>query len=113
VEIPALGKRRAAYLKCTTRSADDWPALGMAVVLDGVEARIVIGAATDRPTRLSSSEEILRGRLSDETAIRRAGEAGAEEVQIESDLHGSAAYKKQLIRVYLARAIHEARDAVH
>jgi aerobic carbon-monoxide dehydrogenase medium subunit len=113
VEVPALGKRRAAYLKCTTRSADDWPALGMAVVLDGEEARVVIGAATDRPTRLLSSEKILSGNLSDETAIRRAGEAGAEEVQIEGDLHGSAAYKKQLIRVYLARAIHEARDAIH
>ena len=113
LEVPALGRRRAAYLKCTTRSADDWPALGMAVVLDGDEARVVMSAATDRPTRLLSAEKILRGRLSDEKAIEQAGEAAAEEAQIESDLHGSAAYKKQLIRVYLGRAIHEARDAVH
>ena len=113
LEVPALGKRRAAYLKCTTRSADDWPALGMAVVLDGDEARVVISAATDRPTRLLSAERILRGRLSDDKAIKQAGEAAAEEAQIESDLHGSAAYKKQLIRVYLARTLHEARDAVH
>src|SRR3954468_855324 len=35
VTVPAMGARRAAYLKCTTRSADDWPALGVAVVLDG------------------------------------------------------------------------------
>ena len=34
VTVPAQSKRRAAYLKCTTRSADDWPALGVAVVLD-------------------------------------------------------------------------------
>jgi carbon-monoxide dehydrogenase medium subunit len=113
LEVPALGKRRAAYLKCTTRSADDWPALGMAVVLDGDEARVVISAATDKPTRLLSAERILRGRLSDDKAIKQAGEAAAEEAQIESDLHGSAAYKKQLIRVYLARTLHEARDAVH
>jgi aerobic carbon-monoxide dehydrogenase medium subunit len=113
LEVPALGRRRAAYLKCTTRSADDWPALGMAVVLDGDEARVVISAATDRPTRLLSAEKILRGRLSDDKAIKQAGEAAAEEAQIESDLHGSAAYKKQLIRVYLARTLHEARDAVH
>jgi aerobic carbon-monoxide dehydrogenase medium subunit len=113
LEVPALGRRRAAYLKCTTRSADDWPALGMAVVLDGDEARVVMSAATDRPTRLLSAEKILRGRLSDEKAIEQAGEAAAEEAQIESDLHGSAAYKKQLIRVYLARTLHEARDAVH
>jgi CO/xanthine dehydrogenase FAD-binding subunit len=32
-----------------------------------------------------------------------------ENLTIESDLHGSAAYKKQLIRVYAKRAIHEAR----
>jgi carbon-monoxide dehydrogenase medium subunit len=110
VTVPALGKRRAAYLKCTTRSADDWPALGMAVVIDGEETRIVLGAATDKPTRLAAAEKILRN---DPTALKRAGEAAAEEVQIESDLHGSAAYKKQLIRVYLARTVHEARNAVH
>lgn len=92
VQIPALGKKRAAYLKCTTRSADDWPALGVAVVLDGDQLTIVVSAATDRPTRLASVE-------------------AAEALQIEGDLHGSAAYKKQLLRVYLKRAVAEARGA--
>ena len=113
VDIPALGKRRAAYLKCTTRSVDDWPALGMAVVLDGDEARVVLSGAVDRPTRLLKAENILKGKTGDERALRQAGEAAAEEVQVEGDMHGSAAYKKQLIRVYLARAIHEARNAIH
>jgi carbon-monoxide dehydrogenase medium subunit len=113
LEVPALGGRRAAYLKCTTRSADDWPALGMAAVIEGGEARLVVSAATDRPTRLAKAEAVLAGRLSDDKAVRQAGEAAAEEVAIESDIHGSAAYKKQLIRVYLARAVHEARNAVH
>lgn len=113
LEIPSLGKRRAAYLKCTTRSADDWPALGMAAVLDGDEAQIWVSAATDKPTRLLSTEKILRGKINDDEALRRAGEAAADEVRIESDLHGSAEYKKQLVRVYLARTIHEARNAVH
>jgi aerobic carbon-monoxide dehydrogenase medium subunit len=113
VDVPALGKRRAAYLKCTTRSADDWPALGMAVVLDGDEARVVLSGATDRPTRLLQAEKLLKGKTADEKALRQAGEAAAEEVHIEGDMHGSAAYKKQLIRVYLARTIHEARNAIH
>ena len=113
VEIPALGKGRAAYLKCTTRSADDWPAVGVAAVLDSEEVTLVVSAATDKPTRLHSAEKILKGKTGDPKALREAAEAAAEEVQIESDLHGSAAYKKQLIRVYLARAIHEARSAVH
>ena len=113
VDVPALGKRRAAYLKCTTRSADDWPALGMAVVLDGDEARVVLSGATDRPTRLLQAEKLLKGKTADEKVLRQAGEAAAEEVHIEGDMHGSAAYKKQLIRVYLARTIHEARNAIH
>lgn len=111
VNVPAMGRKRAAYLKCTTRSADDWPAVGIAAVLDGDDVRVVLSAATDQPVRLLSSEKILRGKAADPEAVKQAGEAAAEEVRIESDLHGSAAYKKQLIRVYLARAIHEARNA--
>ena len=94
VGIPALGKKRAAYLKCTTRSAEDWPALGVAVVLDGDKPTLFVSAATDRPTRVLSLDEI-------------------ENLKIEGDLHGSAAYKKHLIRVYARRAIDEARDAGH
>jgi len=93
LEIPPLGKRGAAYLKCTTRSADDWPAVGVAVVL-GDEQRIFVSAATDRPTRIV-----------DEAAIAS--------LKIDGDLHGSAEYKRQLLRVYLRRAIDEARNAVH
>ena len=114
IQVPPLGARRAAYMKCTSRSADDWPALGVAAVLT-LEKELVrdvilfVSAATDRPTRLAAAEKILRGGIADEKTLQRAGEAAAEEVQIEGDLHGSAAYKKQLIRVYLSRTIHEAR----
>lgn len=93
VEIPPLGRRGAAYLKCTTRSADDWPAVGVAVVL-GDETRIFVSAATDRPTRIAD-EHALAG------------------LKIEGDLHGSAAYKRQLLKVYLRRAMDEARNASH
>lgn len=94
VHIPALGKKRAAYLKCTTRSADDWPAVGVAVVLEGERPTIFVSAATDKPVRVSSLDEI-------------------ENLRIDGDLHGSAAYKKQLVRVYAKRAVDEARNARH
>jgi aerobic carbon-monoxide dehydrogenase medium subunit len=114
VQIPALGGRRAAYLKCTTRSADDWPALGMAVVLDAQkrEASIVVSAATDRPTRLAVAEKLFRGKEITESLLHEAAEA-ARAIDIEGDLHGSAAYKKHLIGVYLKRAVHEARNPGH
>jgi len=113
VTVPAQGSRRAAYLKCTTRSADDWPALGVAVVLDtdGAvvrDARIVIGAATDTPTRLAKAEGILRGARADDAVLRRAGEAGAAEAAVIGDQHGTAAYKRELLRVYVARAVRAA-----
>ena len=49
---------------------------------------------TDRPTRIAD-EHALAG------------------LKIEGDLHGSAAYKRQLLKVYLRRAIDEARNASH
>jgi carbon-monoxide dehydrogenase medium subunit len=114
IHIPSLGGKRAAYLKCTTRSADDWPALGMAVVLDPQkrEASIVVSAATDRPTRLSQVESLFKGKDIDEKLLGQAAEA-ARQLDIEGDLHGSAAYKKHLIGVYLKRAVNEARNASH
>jgi len=120
VIVPNQGARRAAYLKCTTRSADDWPALGVAVVLDLVqenagatvrEARIVIGAATDIPVRLAKAEAVLRGARANDSTLARAGEAGAAEAAVIGDAHGSVAYKRELLRVYLGRAIRAALDA--
>ena len=114
VTIPRPGARRAAYLKCTARSADDWPALGVAVALDIDDnlvvrgARVVISAATDTPVRLSRAEDALRGVRVDEAVLRRAGDAAAGEAVIVSDAHGSAAYKRELVRVYIARAIRSA-----
>jgi aerobic carbon-monoxide dehydrogenase medium subunit len=91
VEIPPLAGRKAAYMKCTTRSADDWPAVGVAVVLDGDKQTLFVSAATDRPMRVSLD--------------------AVEGLPIEGDLHGSAEYKKHLVRVYASRAIDEARNA--
>ena len=113
VIVPRQGARRAAYLKCTTRSTDDWPALGVAAVLDmdGIavrDARVVISAATDTPKRLAAAEGMLRGAKIDEALLRRAGEAAAAEAGVIGDAHGSAAYKRELLKVYLARAVRAA-----
>jgi carbon-monoxide dehydrogenase medium subunit len=113
VDIPTQGDRRAAYLKCTTRSADDWPALGLAVSLetdgDAIEdARVVVGAATETPRRLAGAEAALAGAAVDAAALRRAGDAAADEAEIEADAQGSAAYKRELLRVHVGRAVRKA-----
>jgi carbon-monoxide dehydrogenase medium subunit len=111
--VPPQGAKRAAYLKVTTRSADDWPALGVAVSLEtqGREVRsadVFVSAATEKPTRLKAAEAALRGRAADDTTLRRAGEAAADEVDTMADARGSASYKKELLRVFVARAVRTA-----
>jgi carbon-monoxide dehydrogenase medium subunit len=115
VVIPAQGTRRAAYLKCTTRAVHDWPALGVAVSLahDGAsvrDAKIVISAATEKPARLPGAEAALGDGDPDDAALRRAGDAAADEAETISDGQGSAAYKRQLVRVYVRRALAAALD---
>lgn len=115
VVVPRQRPRRAVYLKCTTRSADDWPALGIAVVLDtdGTvmrDARIVVSAATDTPTRLRKTEDALRGAAITDEALHRAGDLAVSEAAISGDAHGSADYKRELLRVYLRRAIRKALE---
>ena len=110
VVIPAQGSRRAAYLKCTTRAVHDWPALGVAVTVDSDgatvrDARVVVSAATETPTRLAGAEQALRGGAAGDALWRQAGEAAAAQAETISDGQGSAAYKRQLVRVYVARAL--------
>jgi aerobic carbon-monoxide dehydrogenase medium subunit len=113
LRIPPQGHRRTAYLKVTTGSADDWPALGVAVALetDGLavkSARVVVSAATEKAIRLSAAEQVLTGANADDATLRRAGDAAADTAECISDVRGSAAYKRELIRVHVARAARQA-----
>ncbi len=110
IEVPLKPDWRSHYAKVTTRAAHDWPALGIAVSAktDGKridDLRLVLSAAVDRPTRLAAAEQVLRGASVDDAVLAKAGEAAAGEVQLESDLRGTADYKTHLLRVHLARAI--------
>jgi aerobic carbon-monoxide dehydrogenase medium subunit len=113
VHIPAQGARRAAYMKFTAGSAEDWPAVGVAVSLDAAgdtlrDAIVVASAATTKATRLKSAEDALRGARIDDASLKGAGEACAAEADIIADVRGSVAYKRELIRVHIARAIRQA-----
>jgi aerobic carbon-monoxide dehydrogenase medium subunit len=115
VTVPALDGRKAAYMKVTSRTADDWPSLGVAVsfaLKNGAisDPVVVVSAATVKVTRMKNAEAVLQNAEPDDAALRRAGDAAAEEAEILSDAHGSAPYKRELLRVYLRRAVHEALD---
>jgi len=114
VTVPELKGRRTAYMKVTLRTADDWPALGVAVsfALEGGvirDPRVVVSAATEKVIRVASVEQVLQGAMPDDDAVLgRAGDAAVDEVTILSDAHGSAPYKRELLRVYMRRAVRQA-----
>jgi carbon-monoxide dehydrogenase medium subunit len=105
--VPSTKGKRASYMKVTTRAAHDWPAVGVAVALGGDGPRIVISAATEKAMRLPEAEAALDGGTGD-AAFRRAADAAADTAELMTDAQGSAAYKKQLVRVYVRRALQAA-----
>lgn len=110
LEVPLRPGWRTTYSKVTTRAAHDWPAIGLAVSAlfeeDRIaDIRIVLSAAVDFPTRLHDAEAVLRGTTLSDKVLADAGEAAVAAVHLSDDIRGSAAYKEQLLRVHLARAV--------
>jgi carbon-monoxide dehydrogenase medium subunit len=113
VNVPSQAGWSSAYIKCTTRTADDWPALGVACSLrierDTIgDVRLMISAATEQLTRLVATETVLRGQKLDEAIFERAGESAQAEAEVIGDSRGSAPYKSELVRVYVRRALRQA-----
>jgi carbon-monoxide dehydrogenase medium subunit len=113
VRIPAQSDTRSIYCKVTAGAADDWPALGVAIAVrtEGKyvkSARIVVSAATSKAARLIATEKALIGSQADDATLKMVGDVAADEADIFSDLRGSASYKRELLRVYAARAIRTA-----
>jgi carbon-monoxide dehydrogenase medium subunit len=109
LRIPKQGSACSVYFKVTAGSADDWPALGVAMALatDGAAvttARVVVSAATTRAMRLRSAEQTLIGARVDVKKLDDVAEAAVSEADILADMRGSAAYKRELLRVYIGRA---------
>lgn len=115
VFVPAQGTKKGAYYKVTTGSADDWPALGVAAIVESdgnaiKSARIVASAATDKATRLKAAEAVVNGKTASDDLLVKAGEAATEECEYIADVRGSVPYKRELMKVYVRRAIRAALD---
>jgi carbon-monoxide dehydrogenase medium subunit len=50
------------------------------------------------------------GATIDDAVLARAGDAAADEAETVADVRGSAAYKRELLRVYVRRAVRQALD---
>jgi aerobic carbon-monoxide dehydrogenase medium subunit len=72
-----------------------------------VSRDIFIGASTEL-IQLKAAEKTLSGATIDDKTLARAGDAAADEAECISDVRGSVAYKCELLRVYVARAVRQA-----
>jgi len=101
-----LSYRRFGYL--------ERPSLAVAVALtfaDGLvqRCRVAIGCVGPVPTRVPIAEDLLTGLARHEVGARasEAADATAAAVEPVDDLHGSAEYKRALVRVMTRRAIQD------
>ena len=114
IDIPGLSPGvHCWYEKFTARSADDWPTVGAAVCYSVssniiTEARVAVSAATDRPQRIAAAETLLINAPPTADVFAKAAAAAADEVQPIADLHGSASYKREMVRVHVRRALERA-----
>jgi carbon-monoxide dehydrogenase medium subunit len=117
VVVPELPPTwRSAYLKYVSRSSEDRPCVGAAAFVDlderGLcrELRVVLSAVAETPQEFAEVEALARGeRLTDEL-ISEVAERYAGAIDPLSDLRGSSWYRKQMIRVFVRRAIRAALE---
>ena len=114
VDLPPLPTgTRVTYKKFLPRTQDDYATVSVAAALrvgDGArcaEVRIALGAAATTPVRARKVEDALRGQQLTPDSIKEAAALVRDEVDPLDDLRGSAAYKREMARVWTQRALIE------
>ena len=117
VELPPLpAGTRVTYKKFLPRTQDDYATVSVAAALRvGAdfaceEVRVALGAAATTPVRARNVETALRGQRLTPAAIEDAAALVRDEVDPLDDLRGSAAYKREMARVWTKRALQELLD---
>ena len=116
VRVPDPGPRAGGtYLKIE-RKVGDFATVGVAVQLsfsNGSVERAGIALTGVGPTNLraDAAERALVGRVLDDDAIAEAARFAAEAAQPHPDVRGSEEYKRNAVRVLVARGLRKAKEA--
>jgi aerobic carbon-monoxide dehydrogenase medium subunit len=109
----------AAYLKFLPRTADDYATVSAAAVLTLdknkktiSDVRIALGSVGSTPIRATAAEAVLRGQPIKAEGFAEAGEKAKEAVDPISDFRGSAGYKKEMVGVFVRRALEKALASI-
>jgi CO/xanthine dehydrogenase FAD-binding subunit len=117
VAIPAPPARTGWALKEIARRPHDFALVGVAaqVTLNERgsinEARIVLFSVGDGPVLAQNAADIVQDQQPSDELFRAAGEAAStQDVDPSSDIHASAAYRRQLVKVLSRQALEQAAE---
>ncbi len=115
--VPVLpASARASYQKFASISAEGRPCLSVGAVADldtsgrCTDLRIVIGAAVETPQRVTSAEKMALGQVLTDELVAAIAEEYSQKLDPLTDVRGSGWYRKQMIRVFVKRALEEVRN---
>lgn len=114
IRLPKWPSGEAWAVQEIARRKGDFALIGVALraELDAVEtvqkAVIVMFGVDSKPLRMERAEAILKGRRISEAFLRELSGVVAEELQPDSDIHASAAYRKEVGGVLVRRALESA-----
>jgi carbon-monoxide dehydrogenase medium subunit len=110
VRIPAMpAHSKAVYLRYSSLSANDWPCLGVAALLTNEDGRcrglrLALGGVAETPI-LVQGLEFLQDHPLDEAATGKLLQIVDEQISPFSDMRGSDWYKRQMVRVFVKKAL--------
>ena len=113
IHLPVANGLRMTYKKLRRRGAFDFPVLSMAIALrqeeDGTctAAHIVLGAVGSSPMQATEAEAVLIGAKINHAVIAAAAQQAFQTAKPLDNTDMGYAYRKQMVRVYVARALHE------
>jgi carbon-monoxide dehydrogenase medium subunit len=106
---PPRGTRSGRYLKLERR-VGDFATVGVAVALElmgdtVIKAGIALTGVGPTNIKARAAEDVLIGSTVDSATVAEAARLAAEAAQPRSDHRGSAAYKRQVVRTFVIRAL--------
>jgi len=114
IRLPKWPSGEAWAVQEIARRKGDFALIGVALraELDAEEtiqkAVIVMFGVDSKPLRMERAEAILKGRRISEAFLRELSGVVAEELEPDSDIHASAAYRKEVGGVLVRRALESA-----
>jgi aerobic carbon-monoxide dehydrogenase medium subunit len=109
IRIPVAARASGTYLKLE-RKVGDFATVGVAVQVElnnGSIGRAGIGLTSvgARNLKATAAEEALRGQPPTDQVIADAAKLAADAAEPKDDIRGSAAYKKDMVRVFVQRGL--------